>query len=149
MGSRSLSHDSIFLADLDQEDPEPARVLSQENVHSKIKALQVKAFNLLGVGKVLLQVALFLLSQMKLQLQKMHLGPPPLVLPMRRAEDVESRYVGEDLPLSPAEASGVDVSSQGTLSKVNSCSFLIKEYYKVDKLDWTETREALNNKTKP
>lgn len=121
MGSRSLSHDSIFLADLDQEDPEPARVLSQENVHSKIKALQVKAFNLLGVGNVLLQVALFLLLQMKLQLQKMHLGPPPLVLPMRRAEDVESRYVGEDLPLSPAEASGVDVSSQGTLPKVNSC----------------------------
>lgn len=27
-------------------------------------------------------------------------------------------------------------------------SFLIKEYYKVDKLDWTETREALNNKNK-
>lgn len=118
MGSRSLSHDSIFLADLDQEDPAPARVLSQENVHSKIKALQVKAFNLLGVGNVLLQVALFLWSQMKLQLQKMHLGPPPLVLPVRRAEDVESRYLGEGLPLSPAEASRVDVSSQGTLPKV-------------------------------
>lgn len=116
-----MSHDSIFLADLDQPDPEPARVLSQENVHSKIKALQVKDFNLLGVGDVLLQVALFLLSQMKLQLQKMHLGPPPLVLPMRRAEDVESHYVGEGLPLSPAKASGVDVSSQGTLHKVSSC----------------------------
>lgn len=58
---------------------------------------------------------------MKLQLQKMHLGPPPLVLPMRRAEDVESHYVVEGLPFSPAKASGVDVSSQGTLHKVGSC----------------------------
>uniref|UniRef100_A0A3Q0TA44 Uncharacterized protein n=1 Tax=Amphilophus citrinellus TaxID=61819 RepID=A0A3Q0TA44_AMPCI len=40
MGSRALSHDSIFLADQVLTDPEPARVLSQENVHSKIKALQ-------------------------------------------------------------------------------------------------------------
>uniref|UniRef100_A0A8C9Y5J6 Uncharacterized protein n=1 Tax=Sander lucioperca TaxID=283035 RepID=A0A8C9Y5J6_SANLU len=39
MGSRALSHDSIFLADLVLTDTEPARVLSQENVHSKIKAL--------------------------------------------------------------------------------------------------------------
>lgn len=116
-----MSHDSIFLADLDQSDPEPTRVLSQENVHSKIKALQVKDFNLLGVRNVLLQVPLFSLSQMKLQLQKMHLGPPPLVLPVRRAEDVESHYVGEGLSLSPAKASGVDVSSQGTLPKVSSC----------------------------
>lgn len=120
MGSRALSHDSIFLDDLDQQDPEQTRVLSQENVHSKIKALQVKDFNLLVVGNVLLQVALFLLLQMKLQLQKMHLGPPPLVLPTRRAEDVESCCVGEGLYLSAAQVSGVDILSQGTLSKVNS-----------------------------
>lgn len=62
MGSRAMSHDSIFLADLDHEDPEPTRVLSQENVHSKIKALQVKVFNLLGVGNVLLQVVLFFIG---------------------------------------------------------------------------------------
>lgn len=41
MGSRALSHDSIFLADQVLIDTEPARVLSQENVHDKIKALQV------------------------------------------------------------------------------------------------------------
>lgn len=41
MGSRALSHDSIFLTDEVLTDAEPARVLSQENVQSKIKALQV------------------------------------------------------------------------------------------------------------
>lgn len=132
IGSRAMSHDSIFLGDLDQPDPEPTRVLSQENVHSKIKALQVKDFNLLGAGNVLLQVPLFWSSQMKLQLQKMHLGPPPLVLPTRRAEDVESHYVGEGLPLSPAKASGGDVSNQGPLSKVSFFFFLIKQWYKVE-----------------
>lgn len=50
---------------------------------------------------------------MKLQQQKMHLGPPPFVLPMKRPEDVEG------LPHSPAEVSGVDVSNQGTLPTVN------------------------------
>lgn len=44
MGSRALSHDSIFLDDQDLTDAEPTRVLSQENVHSKIKALQVLLF---------------------------------------------------------------------------------------------------------
>ncbi|KAL6101038.1 cracdl [Pungitius sinensis] len=72
MGSRALSADSIFLADQVLTDAEPATVLSQENVHGKIKALQ-----------------------MKLQQQKMHLGPPPLVLPARRAEDLGSRSEDE------------------------------------------------------
>lgn len=40
LSSRALSHDSIFLADQVQSS-QPTRVLSQENVHSKIKALQV------------------------------------------------------------------------------------------------------------
>ncbi|KAK5860838.1 hypothetical protein PBY51_022292 [Eleginops maclovinus] len=83
MGFRALSHDSIFLADEDLTAAEPARVLSQENVHSKIKALQLK-----------------------LQQQKMHLGPPPLVLPVRRPEDVGSRSEDERFPHSPSEASG-------------------------------------------
>lgn len=43
MGSRALSHDSIFLADQVLTGTEPARVLSQENVQSKIKSLQVQA----------------------------------------------------------------------------------------------------------
>lgn len=57
-------------------------------------------------------------SQMKLQLQKMHLGPPPLVLPIRRPEDQESRCKDNSLPCSPTEISRVDVGTQGTLTKV-------------------------------
>ncbi|XP_031725491.1 acrosomal protein KIAA1210 [Anarrhichthys ocellatus] len=83
MGSRALSADSIFLADQVLTDTEPARVLSQENVHSKIKALQIK-----------------------LQQQKMHLGPPPLVLPVRRAEDLGSRSEDDGLPQSLPEITG-------------------------------------------
>ncbi|XP_051261033.1 uncharacterized protein cracdla isoform X2 [Dicentrarchus labrax] len=94
MGSRALSHESIFLDDQVLTDAEPARVLSQENVHSKIKALQIK-----------------------LQQQKMHLGPPPLVLPIRKPEDLDSRSEDDGLPHSPAEISGGDVTTQGALSK--------------------------------
>lgn len=46
MGSRALSHDSIFLADQVLTDVEPVRILSQENVHSKIKALQVESLRI-------------------------------------------------------------------------------------------------------
>ncbi|KAG8000496.1 MIT domain-containing protein 1 [Nibea albiflora] len=94
MGSRALSHDSIFLADQVLTDAEPARVLSQENVHSKIKALQ-----------------------MKLQLQKLHFGPPPMVLPIKRPEDVESHSEDDGLPRSPTEVSRGDVTAQRTLPK--------------------------------
>uniref|UniRef100_A0A672Z6G2 DUF4592 domain-containing protein n=1 Tax=Sphaeramia orbicularis TaxID=375764 RepID=A0A672Z6G2_9TELE len=80
MGSRALSHDSIFLADQALTDAEPVRVLSQENVHSKIKALQ-------------------------LQQQKLHLGLPPPVLSMRRPEDPGSRSEDDSLPHSPSEIS--------------------------------------------
>ncbi|XP_054471851.1 uncharacterized protein cracdla [Anoplopoma fimbria] len=83
MGSRALSADSIFLADQVLTDTEPARVLSQENVQSKIKALQIK-----------------------LQAQKMHLGPPPLVLPVRRAEDLGSRLEDDGLHHSLPEIPG-------------------------------------------
>uniref|UniRef100_A0A3B5MN18 Uncharacterized protein n=1 Tax=Xiphophorus couchianus TaxID=32473 RepID=A0A3B5MN18_9TELE len=41
MGSRAISHESIFLDDQVLSDPDPVRVSSQENVHSKIKSLQV------------------------------------------------------------------------------------------------------------
>uniref|UniRef100_A0A665WWA3 DUF4592 domain-containing protein n=1 Tax=Echeneis naucrates TaxID=173247 RepID=A0A665WWA3_ECHNA len=82
MGSRALSHDSIFLADQVLEDAEPARILSQENVHSKIKALQ----------------------------QKMHLGPPPLVLPIKRPEDLGCRSEDDSLPHSPLEPSSRPLS---------------------------------------
>uniref|UniRef100_A0A8C3AHY8 Uncharacterized protein n=1 Tax=Cyclopterus lumpus TaxID=8103 RepID=A0A8C3AHY8_CYCLU len=49
MVSRALSADSIFLADQVLPETEPARVLSQENVHSKIKALQVIRLFILGI----------------------------------------------------------------------------------------------------
>lgn len=42
MGSRALSHDSIFMEENVLTEPEPSKVLSQENVNSKIKALQVE-----------------------------------------------------------------------------------------------------------
>ncbi|KAF7709386.1 hypothetical protein HF521_016236 [Silurus meridionalis] len=60
--TRSLSHD--FLSEQHQSDSEPIRALSQENVHGKIQALQKK-----------------------LQTQKMHLGPPPLVIAIKQMED--------------------------------------------------------------
>ncbi|XP_077391913.1 uncharacterized protein cracdla isoform X2 [Festucalex cinctus] len=102
LGSRALSHDSIFWADQVQTDDDdadadqPVRVLSQENVHSKIKALQ-----------------------MKLRQQKMHLGPPPLVLPIRRQEDDGGRSEEAFAPHQSPEFSTVAVPTHGTLSKVS------------------------------
>ncbi|XP_062257939.1 acrosomal protein KIAA1210 isoform X2 [Platichthys flesus] len=93
MGSRAFSHDSIFLAEEVLTDTEPARVLSQENVHSKIKALQIK-----------------------LQQQKMHLGPPPLIVPVRRPEDLCGRSEDD----SSCDVSGQDVTSQGGVCKTIS-----------------------------
>ncbi|KAL6484837.1 hypothetical protein MHYP_G00068820 [Metynnis hypsauchen] len=84
LGYRALSHDSIFLSDQCQSDPEPQRVLSQENIHGKIRALQ-----------------------MKLQQQNMHLGPPPLVLPIKRSEDPGGSSEDDGLPHSPPEILGI------------------------------------------
>ncbi|KAK7882424.1 hypothetical protein WMY93_028598 [Mugilogobius chulae] len=81
MGSRALSHDSIFFADQTLIEAEPTRVLSQENVHVKIKALQEK-----------------------LQQQKFHLGPPPTVSPSKLSEDCtshsEQEHVDNQLVMS-------------------------------------------------
>lgn len=55
---------------------------------------------------------------MKLQQQKLHLGPPPLVLPVRRPEELFNHSEDDGSPHSPAETSGGDVASQGALSKV-------------------------------
>ncbi|XP_028292625.1 uncharacterized protein KIAA1211 homolog [Gouania willdenowi] len=95
MGSRAMSHDSIFLADQATIDAEPARVLSQENVHSKIKALQ-----------------------MKLQQQKMHLGPPPMVFP-KRSEDT-SPHLEDNLPRSPPDTPEEDSTLQDACFKMPS-----------------------------
>ncbi|KAE8625604.1 hypothetical protein XENTR_v10006333 [Xenopus tropicalis] len=42
LGSRAVSHDSIFIPELAQETAKPVRVFSQENVSDRIKALQLK-----------------------------------------------------------------------------------------------------------
>lgn len=41
MGSRALSHDSIFIPETGQEPARPVRVFSQENISDRIRALQV------------------------------------------------------------------------------------------------------------
>ncbi|XP_063068605.1 CRACD-like protein [Engraulis encrasicolus] len=80
LNSRSLSHDSIFLADQAQGPSEPTRVLSQENVPSRIKALQ-----------------------MKLQQQNFHLRRPPVPFPSKRMEDSGATSEDDGLPHSPPD----------------------------------------------
>ncbi|XP_016385203.1 flocculation protein FLO11-like [Sinocyclocheilus rhinocerous] len=82
LGSRAFSHDSIFQAEHSHSDPEPVRILSQESIHGKVRALQ-----------------------MKLQQQKLNLGPPPLLLPIKRREDLGGSSEDDGLPRSPSEVS--------------------------------------------
>ncbi|XP_051997982.1 serine-rich adhesin for platelets-like [Xyrauchen texanus] len=93
MGSRALSHDSIFLLEHSHKDPEPPKVLSQENIHGNIRALQ-----------------------MKLRQQKMHLGLPPL--PMKRPEDLVGSSEDDGLPRGPSEM----LCGKGSKSKSNKAS---------------------------
>uniref|UniRef100_A0A8C8CX90 Uncharacterized protein n=1 Tax=Oncorhynchus tshawytscha TaxID=74940 RepID=A0A8C8CX90_ONCTS len=50
MGSRAMSHDSIFLPDQDLSSPEQPRVLSQENIQGRIKELQVSLHSMENPG---------------------------------------------------------------------------------------------------
>lgn len=50
MGSRALSHDSIFFPESGQDPARPVRVFSQENVCDRIKALQVMVFLALSLS---------------------------------------------------------------------------------------------------
>nr|XP_046175296.1 CRACD-like protein isoform X2 [Oncorhynchus gorbuscha] len=90
LGSRALSHDSIFLADQSQSSSEPTRILSQENVHGRIQELQLK-----------------------LQRQNMCLGPPPLLIPGKRMEDSGATSEDDGLPQSPPEILFHDRTAQG------------------------------------
>ncbi|XP_023664177.1 uncharacterized protein cracdla isoform X2 [Paramormyrops kingsleyae] len=81
LGSRALSHDSIFLTNQSEAPPEPERILSQENVHGKIRALQ-----------------------MKLQ-QNIRLGPPPMLIPTKRTDDTGASSEDDGLPHSPPDVS--------------------------------------------
>ncbi|XP_041114827.1 CRACD-like protein isoform X2 [Polyodon spathula] len=96
LASRALSHDSIFIPEAKPESPEPARVLSQENVSGKIKALQLK-----------------------LQ-QNIRLGPPPLVIPGKRTEDTGTSSEDDGLPRSPPEISPLHESlAHGSAAQVS------------------------------
>ncbi|KAJ8253470.1 hypothetical protein GJAV_G00213310 [Gymnothorax javanicus] len=90
LGSRAMSHDSIFLADEGQA-TELVRVQSQENVHGKIRALQ-----------------------MKLQQQNLRLGPSALSLPGKRAEDAGVNSEDDGLPNSPPDISLSLPEGEGT-----------------------------------
>ncbi|XP_059408766.1 capping protein-inhibiting regulator of actin dynamics-like isoform X2 [Carassius carassius] len=91
--SRALSHDSIFITE-QKPSTEPTRVLSQENVHGKIKALQLK-----------------------LQQQNLHLGPPPMLIPGKRIEDSGATSEDDGLPCSPPETSFHERVMQGAVYK--------------------------------
>ncbi|KAK1169672.1 hypothetical protein AOXY_G8526 [Acipenser oxyrinchus oxyrinchus] len=96
LGSRALSHDSIFIPEATPESSIPARVLSQENVSGKIKALQLK-----------------------LQ-QNIRLGPPPLVIPDKRTEDTGASSEDDGLPRSPPEISPLHESlARGSAAQFN------------------------------
>ncbi|XP_043846920.1 CRACD-like protein isoform X2 [Dromiciops gliroides] len=82
LGSRALSHDSIFIPETGQDPPRPARVFSQENVSERIRALQ-----------------------MKIQ-YNMKLGPPPPCgIPTKRGDDAGMSSEDDGLPRSPPEMS--------------------------------------------
>ncbi|XP_055072492.2 uncharacterized protein cracdla isoform X1 [Misgurnus anguillicaudatus] len=102
LGSRTLSHDSVFLAENTHSDPEPQRGLSHENIHGNIQALQ-----------------------MKLQQQKMHLGPPPLLLSSKRHTDLGGSAEDDDLPrLSRSISNKPHVSFQPLFPQPISTAFL-------------------------
>lgn len=58
------------------------------------------------------------LPQVKLQQQKLHLGPPPLVLSTKRAEDLESGCQDESLSHGLPNNSGIDITTSPTFDKV-------------------------------
>ncbi|KTF88105.1 hypothetical protein cypCar_00014030 [Cyprinus carpio] len=95
LSSRALSHDSIFITD-QTPSTEPTRVLSQENVHGKIKALQLK-----------------------LQQQNLHLGPPSMLIPGKRIEDSGTTSEDDGLPCSPPEMSFHERVMHGAVYKAD------------------------------
>ncbi|XP_008634026.1 CRACD-like protein isoform X1 [Corvus cornix cornix] len=82
MGSRALSHDSIFILETGQEPARPVRVFSQENVSDRIRALQLKLQPTMKLGP-----------------------PPPFGLHAKRTEDAGTSSEDDGLPRSPPEIS--------------------------------------------
>ncbi|XP_027752408.1 uncharacterized protein KIAA1211-like homolog isoform X3 [Empidonax traillii] len=96
MGSRALSHDSIFILETGQEPARPVRVFSQENISDRIRALQMR-----------------LLPTMKLG------PPPPFGSHAKRTEDAGTSSEDDGLPRSPPEMSLLHESlNSGTRTRV-------------------------------
>lgn len=76
---------------------------------------------------------------MKLQLQKMHFGPPPSVLPVRSPDSEDKSGHSEDLLFqSSHETSGETVTPQGILNKViqveNVVGFFLSIFTKISNI---------------
>ncbi|XP_072208443.1 CRACD-like protein isoform X2 [Excalfactoria chinensis] len=96
MGSRALSHDSIFIPEIGQESARPVRVFSQENVSDRIRALQMKLQPTMKLGP-----------------------PPPFGYHAKRTDDAGTSSEDDGLPRSPPEMSLFqEILSSGTAMRV-------------------------------
>ncbi|XP_074210933.1 CRACD-like protein isoform X1 [Camelus bactrianus] len=100
LGSRALSHDSIFIPESGQDPARPVRVFSQENVCDRIKALQLKIQCNVKMGP----------------------PPPPGDLPAQRGDDAGMSSEDDGLPRSPPEMSLLQDTGPGTTIKVSVAS---------------------------
>uniref|UniRef100_H0WKA8 CRACD like n=1 Tax=Otolemur garnettii TaxID=30611 RepID=H0WKA8_OTOGA len=100
LGSRALSHDSIFIPESGQDPARPVRVFSQENVCDRIKALQLKIQCNVKMGP----------------------PPPPGALPTKRGEDAGMSSEDDGLPRSPPEMSLLHDVALGPTIKVSFVS---------------------------
>uniref|UniRef100_A0A8C3VNH6 CRACD like n=1 Tax=Catagonus wagneri TaxID=51154 RepID=A0A8C3VNH6_9CETA len=98
LGSRALSHDSIFIPESGQDPPRPVRVFSQENVCDRIKALQLKIQCNVKMGP----------------------PPPPGSLPAKRVEDAGMSSEDDGLPRSPPDMSLLHDLGPSTTIKASS-----------------------------
>ncbi|XP_054979477.1 CRACD-like protein isoform X2 [Sorex araneus] len=96
LGSRALSHDSIFIPESGQDPARPVRVFSQENVCDRIKALQLKIQCNVKMGP-----------------------PPPGGLPVKRGDDTGMSSEDDGLPRSPPEISLLHEVGPSTTIKVS------------------------------
>ncbi|KAI5931644.1 CRACD-like protein [Manis javanica] len=102
LGSRALSHDSIFIPESGQDPARPVRVFSQENVCDRIKALQLKIQCNVKMGP----------------------PPPPGSLPVKRGDDAGMSSEDDGLPRSPPEMSLLHDIGSSTTIKVSLVSSL-------------------------
>ncbi|XP_053563671.1 CRACD-like protein [Bombina bombina] len=81
LGSRAVSHDSIFIPEMAQEPVRPVRIFSQENVSDHIKALQLKL--------------------------QANIRTSPYAFPTKRTDDPGTSSEDDGLPRSPPEISHI------------------------------------------